>query len=91
MSIAERALEQARHRVNIAKEDLSVFKAVGYSNLATDAEERLEREGFILKAVEKQIPIQANHVTLKCPICRGYIENDYGFCPYCGQALKWEE
>ncbi len=37
-------------------------------------------------ALSAQVPTQIID-TDKCPCCKSIIKPDYGFCPYCGQAL----
>lgn len=26
----------------------------------------------------------------ECPECKQYVVEDYSYCPFCGQALKWD-
>lgn len=49
-----------------------------------------------ISALEKQIPrepiLLKSMVVKRCPVCKCVAESDceeYGYCQYCGQALKW--
>ena len=57
-----------------------------------------------IKSLEKQVPKNIEHVydgdaddslvlVYRCPVCEEelYRCNYYAYCPYCGQAIDWEE
>ena len=61
-----------------------------------DDKYRLECYDTAISALEKQIPrepiLLKSMVVKRCPVCKCVAESDceeYGYCQYCGQALKW--
>lgn len=51
-----------------------------------------------ISALEKQEPqrpkvkgllFYSYHMYGSCPCCKGQVEEDWRFCPWCGQALNW--
>lgn len=56
-----------------------------------------EAKDLLKELVQKATPKKLSHVfevLYTCPSCgMGYIKYDknYDYCPYCGQALKWDE
>ena len=44
------------------------------------------------KPISVKLELYANNNVLggKCPVCNNWINRQYSFCGFCGQAVKWE-
>lgn len=102
MNIAERALEFAEIHRKRHKLNLEILKGADADKESLEIAEDIVAEAeFILKAVEKQIPSNVllygdpEDGKMPCPSCNEDLwdlkECGFDYCPYCGQALKWEE
>ena len=60
--------------------------------------------GVIEQLVERDTPLKITNPYIESPVhkgdkvlkesqckCKGPINNDFSFCPYCGQRLDWSE